>query len=141
MTVEDLYSMAEERQVGVYAFNMSDEMPALSLQHEDGSCDIALNMDLVSCSAEEMELLGHEMGHCVTGSFYNRYSPFDLKQRHENRADRWEIRTILPYDDMLRAMRSGLTTPWDLAERFHVTERLVRKAYDYYTGPCGLTFA
>lgn len=140
MTVNDLYSMAEEDKIGVYAFDLGDDMPALSVEHEDGSCDIALNMDFVSCSAEEIELLGHEMGHCELGAFYNRYSPFDVKQRHENRADRWAITRILPYKDMLAAMRAGYTECWQLAQRFNVTERMIRKAYNYYTGPCGLSF-
>ena len=141
MKVDDLYSMAEEHQIGVYAFEMGDDIPALSVENTDGSCDIALNLDFVSCSADEIELLGHEMGHCMTGAFYNRYSPFDVKQRHENKADRWAIRNILPYDSLLGAMRSGCTTTWALADRFNVPERFVRKAYDYYTGACGLTFA
>ena len=139
MKVVDLYSLAEDQQIGVFAFDLGD-IAALSLQHEDDSCDIALNMDVVETSAQELSLLSHELGHCVTGSFYNRYSPYDVWQRHENRADRWAIQNVLPFDDMLAAMRSGHTTLWDLAEYFGVTENMIRKAYDYYTGPCGLRF-
>lgn len=140
MTVDDLYSLAEEEQIGVYAFALG-KRPALSVQHEDGSCDIALNLDVVSTSAEETVLLAHELGHCTTGSFYNRYTPFDVRQKHENRADRWAVKHLLPFDSMLSAMRDGYTTVWDLAERFNVTPQFVKTAYDYWTGPAGRVFA
>jgi hypothetical protein len=140
MTVEDMYSMAEDSQIGIYAFDLGDEMPALSVQHPDWSCDIALDMDHVDDTATEAALLSHELGHCMTGSFYDETSPFDIRQRHENRADRWAIKTMLPYEDILSAMRSGCTECWQLASHFDVTEEFIRKAYDYYTGPCGLCF-
>lgn len=140
MTVEDLYSMAEEEQIGIYAFDLGD-MPALSVQHEDWSCDIALDLNEIECTATETELLSHEMGHCMTCSFYNRYCPYDVRQRHENRADRWAILHVLPFSEMRAAMRAGYRTAWELADYFSVTEDMIRKAYEYYTGPCGLTFS
>lgn len=139
MTVADLYTMAEAEQIGIYAFDLG-ENTALSIEHDDWSCDIALNMDRIETTAEETSTIAHEMGHCMEGAFYNRYTPYDIRARHENRADRWAITHVLPYDDMLSAMRSGCTEPWELAERFTVTEDFIRKAYAYYTGPCGLTF-
>ena len=139
MTVSDLYSMAEEDDIGVYAFDLGRHA-ALSVRHEDWTCDIALDMGKIETTAEEKTLLGHEMGHCETGSFYNQYTPWDVRQRHENRADRWAITHLCPYEEMLEAMRSGITELWDLADRFTVTEDFVRMAYEYYTGPCGLSF-
>ena len=138
MTVGDLYSLAEQDDICVYAFDLG-ERPALSVQHDDGACDIALNMDFVTCEAVEKAILAHELGHCEEKAFYNRYSHFDLKQRHENRANRWAFRHVIPYEDMLSAMRSGYTSTWALAEHFDLPEDFVQQAYIYYTGPCGLT--
>lgn len=139
MTVGDLYSMAEDEQIGIYAFDLG-EITAMSIEHEDWSCDIALDLSDIDTYAEEKAYLAHEMGHCMTGSFYNRYSPFDVRQRHENKADRWAIKSVCPYAEMLEAMRDGYTTPWELADRFSVTEAFIEKAYAYYTGACGLSF-
>lgn len=140
MTIKDLYSLAEEERIGIYAFDLGD-IPALAVQHENGDCDIALNMDFVDTTSQETEYIAHEMGHCMTGSFYHRYTPYDIWKRHENKADRWAITHILPFDDMLHAMRSGYTTPWELADYFNVTESMIRKAYAYYTDTCGMTFS
>lgn len=140
MTVDDLYSLAEEEQVGIFAYDFGDDIDALSVLHDDWTCDIALNMDRVDDAATEKTLLAHEMGHCMTGSFYTRCSPFDIKQRHENRADRWAITNVIPFDEMLNAMRSGCTERWQLAYHFNVTEDMIQKAYAYYTGPAGLSF-
>ena len=139
MTVGDLYSMAEDEQIGVYAFDLG-EIAALSVEHEDWSCDIALDLSQIETYAEEKAYLAHEMGHCMTGSFYNRHSPFDVWQRHENKADRWAIKSVCPYVEMLDAMRDGYTTAWELADCFSVTEAFIEKAYAFYTGACGLSF-
>lgn len=80
------------------------------------------------------------MKHCMTGSFYNPYALYDERQRNENRANRWMFRNVLPFEEMREAMRSGIVTWWEMAERFGVTEDTVKKAYQYYTGPCGLEF-
>lgn len=139
MTTNELYSLAERQNVGVYAFRLGTRQ-GMAVQHENGDCDIALDMDMIESSAEEKTVLGHEMGHCMTGSFYNPYALYDERQRNENRANRWFFLNVLPYDDMLAAMRSGITTVWELAEHFHVTEDAIRKAYAYYTERRGLTF-
>ncbi len=139
MTTNDLYELAERKQVGVYDFRLSTR-PGLSVQHENGDCDIALDMDMIQTEAEEKTVLGHEIGHCMTGSFYNPYALYDERQRNENRANRWLFQNVLPFEEMREAMRSGIVTWWEMAERFGVTEDTVKKAYQYYTGPCGLEF-
>ena len=76
--------------------------------------------------------LSHELGHCVTGSFYNIYAAIDYRRRHENRADKWAISTLIPVDDLDDAVAQGCTEVWELAERFGVTEDFIRKAVCYY---------
>ena len=56
-----------------------------------GKCYIGIDESVMDGDALERVHMGHELRHCVTGSFYNRYTPYDLRQRHENRADKWAI--------------------------------------------------
>ena len=83
-------------------------------------------------SVQERVHLGHELGHCVTGSFYNRYAAVDCRQRHENQANRWAIQTLIPVDALDEAVAQGCTEIWELAERFGVTEDFMRKAVCLY---------
>ena len=83
--------------------------------------------------AKETVALGHELGHCVTGSFYNRYAARDVMQKHEHRADKWAIEQIVPVDELDEAVAEGHTELWDLAEQFGVTEAFMKKAVCWYT--------
>ena len=99
----------------------------------DGDCAIAIDPHKIVSEYDERNKLCHEMGHCCTGSFYNQYSDFDCRQRHENRADKWAIEKLITVDDLYSAIATGCTEVWELAEHFSVTEGFVKKAVCYYT--------
>ena len=104
----------------------------MSLALEDGGCVIGMDDSVRDGAIQERVHLGHELGHCATGSFYNIYAPLDCRQRHENRADKWAILNLIPVDDLDEAVAEGCTEVWELAERFQVTEEFVKKAVCYY---------
>lgn len=99
---------------------------------EDGFCFIAIDPSKIRSEADERSKFAHELGHCVTGSFYNQYSKFDCRQRHENRADKWAISQLITVDDLDEAVADGYCEIWELAERFGVTENVIKKAVCYY---------
>lgn len=132
MTLEDLYETAEAYHIQVDAFDLHT-CESLSLMDADGSCYVAIDPFKLTSNADEKTKLGHELGHCETGSFYNQYSPFDLRQRHENRADKWAIKKLVPKDELNAARGKGYTEVWELAEYFGVTEDFMRKAICWYT--------
>lgn len=138
-TVDDLFELAEQEKITIDAFHL-EAREALSVMDSDGHCFIAIDPLRVLCPGDYKTKLGHELGHCVLRAFYNRYSPVDSRGKCEATADRWSIRKMLPFEDMLEAMQSGYTEPWQLAEYFNVTENMIRKAYTYYTEACGLSF-
>ena len=82
--------------------------------------------------AVEKVHLAHELGHCMTGSFYSRHTAVDSRQRHENRADKWAVNHLIPVDQLDDAIAAGYTEIWELAEHFGVTEDLAKKAVCYY---------
>ena len=127
-----LLRWAEEHSVDVDFFSLP-ATSALSIQLPDGSCAVALDPNTAETDAQLATDLAHELGHCATGAFYNRYSRFDLIQKHENRADRWAIAHLIPERDMDAAIAAGDTELWQLAERFGVTEDFMKKAVCWYT--------
>jgi hypothetical protein len=86
------------------------------------------------------EAIAHEAGHCATGCTHKVSSSLDLVAKHEYKADRWAIERYLPFNDINAAVKDGHTETWDLADYFNVSEKFIRKALHYYTGPRGKHF-
>lgn len=131
-TLIALYHIAEQENIKVDCFELRNR-DALSMKDKDGLCYIAIDPLKLTGHADEKIKLAHELGHCITGSFYNRYSALDIRQKHEHRADKWAIKKLVPKDELLKAIKSGHINIWDLAEYFNVTEDFMRKAVYWYT--------
>ena len=127
----ELYNLADEHGIPVYWFDLNTA-ESLSCRLGDGNNAIAMNPWSMTTIADEKVKLAHELGHCETDSFYNRYSPFDIRAQHENRADRWAIKKLIPKDELRAAVACGYTNVWELSEIFNVTENFMKKAIEYY---------
>lgn len=132
MEVQALYEIANQQNIEVLPYPMK-ENGSMSVMLEDGTCYIGIDREKRDSSVLERVHLGHELGHCMTGSFYNIYAAIDHRQRHENRADKWAITHLIPYDDLISAANHGYTECWELAEYFGVTEDFIKKAVCYYS--------
>ena len=62
--------------------------------------------------------LVHEIGHCMTGAFYNRRSPLEIRSRCEHKANVYEAKKLLPKEEMLKAFKKGYVEARQLAEYF-----------------------
>lgn len=137
-----LYNLAEENNIDVDWVDM-EKAESLSVAIPDNTYCIAIDPWKMDTVAKETVCLAHELGHCMTGSFYNEYSPFDVIKKHENKADKWAIKKIIPKDEYVSAVSDGCTDIWLLAERFGVTEDFMKKAvclYDHGNLNTGLYF-
>lgn len=127
----DLYNLANEHGIDVYRLKLG-AAESLSVVLEDGSCAIAMDPWRMPTSADEKVKLAHELGHCATGAFYNCYAARELRQKHEQRANRWAYKKLIPEDELAEALRKGYREPWELAEYFDVPEPFLREALEYY---------
>lgn len=131
MNLIDLYEYAEQHGIDIDRFSMQ-RASSLSMPLGKGEYGIAIDPDKVNTRSEEKCCIAHELGHCETNSFYNRYTPFDVQQKHENHADKWAIRHIIPEESLNEAVSMGYTTVWELAEYFEVNEEFIKKAICLY---------
>lgn len=132
MDLMGLYRIADESNIAVDCFELK-KREALSVMDNDGTCYIAIDpLKLVSEIDEKMKL-GHELGHSVTGSFYNKFATCDIRRKHENCADKWAIAVFVSAEELDDAVADGHTELWDLAEHFGVTEEFMRKVVCWYT--------
>lgn len=133
METKALYKLAEEENITV------DHIPlhharAFSLMDEEGDCFVALDSRQFHSDAEERVALAHELGHCMRGAFYNRYSSLDSKSRHERRANVWMYRRLVSEDELHQAVTEGCVEIWELAERFNLPQDIMEAIVCYYEG-------
>ena len=131
MELSALYDFARQQNIEVIPYPMR-ENGSMSIQADNGACYIGMDARVCDGAAEERVHLGHELGHCVTGSFYSIHTAIDCRQRHENKADKWAIQALVPVEDLDAAIAGGCTELWELADRFEVTEEFIKKAICYY---------
>lgn len=131
MDNSDLYRMAEEDNISVFSFRLP-KTQSMSAVLPDGYMAIGIDLEAMTSTADERVHLGHEIGHCKTGSFYNRYSRFDVREKHERKANVYAVRCLMPLDEIICAYRHGCREIWDMAEYFNVTEDFAKYALMYY---------
>lgn len=129
--IPELYDIAQKKNITVLRYPM-EKNGSMSVMLPGGECYIGMDDSVSDGSVQERVHLSHELGHCATGSFYSLYTAVDSRQRHENRADKWSIRTLIPVEQLDQAVAEGCTELWELAERFGVTESVMKKAVCLY---------
>ena len=125
-----LYKELNAAGVRFYHWALGDE-PAATVEIGK-TYGVFMDFGSIETAAEELVLVAHEGGHICTGATHTVYSPYDLVERHENRADKWAIQKLIPKDELDLAVERGLKAPWELAEYFGVTEDFMKKAVCYY---------
>ena len=126
-TLTSLYHLAEKNGIAVDCFQLQTT-PSLSIVDETGQCHIALDPFQMESETQELLLLAHEMGHCATGAYYNRYTPFDIRQKHENRARRWAYRYLLTPEHIQEALSHGCEEVWQIADYWSLPPAFVAAA-------------
>jgi len=127
MTLIELQIRAEEQGIEISALPLQ-EIDAVSLP----AGRIAISTKRIKTQAAAKAILAHEIGHCETGSFYNIYSPFDIRAAHERRADTRSYQMLVPHDELQAAVKRGLTEVWELADEFGVPCDYMAKAMEYW---------
>ena len=111
MELQQLYDLAYEQNIPVLTYPMARN-GSMSVMLEGGRCFVGMDEALRDGGVQERVHLSHELGHCVTGSFYNIHAAVDSRRRHENRADKWAVLQLIPVDDLDDAVAQGCTELW-----------------------------
>ena len=131
----DLYIWLEKENVSLFArhlpFSNTNTKSATICLHTNKR-GVFIDYARLKTHAEKKTALAHECGHCATGTTHQLSSPLDLVGQHEYKADKWAAHRLVPPDELLKALKGGCTEPWELAERFSVTEDFIRRAEYIY---------
>ena len=99
----------------------------------NGQYGIFVDVGNISSEEEELVVIAHEGGHCMTGATHQVASDFDLIEQHETKAWRWAILHTITPEELETAVAEGYTDIWSLAEHFGVTEAFMRKTVCFYS--------
>lgn len=127
-----LYRIAEQNEI-IIEEDCPKNLVSLSLCFPNQTMLISLS-DLSQAPADttRLECFAHELGHCMTGSFYRGHSPFELRAKHEYTANKWAINKLIPFPSLVRAAKDGCRERYQFAEYFGVSESFIQKAVDYH---------
>ncbi len=127
MSTDELLLYAENHGHTVIYANLG-QTKAFSVDY----CGSFIALDKSLSGVEEKELAAHELGHREYGGSYNRFSQYDIKEKSENRANKWAYYKLVPPGELRAALRKGIVEHWELADLFDVSCDFMFNAMDYY---------
>ena len=130
MDKDELYELAKEKGYKIVRFPLPATR-SLSVC-KDGKCCIGLDTEIHGI--EELIKLAHEYAHCETGTFYQEDSDWITKAKCEYKANKWMYQHLVPFEELLKAVHSGITNVWDLADYFGISQEIMEKAINNYFG-------
>ena len=86
---------------------------------------------------EEYTVAIHERGHFLSGAFYTPYSPYQLREQCEYRADKAAALRYIPVDVLRKKLAEGLSD-WELADYFNVQPEFLQRVYTIYREHLGI---
>lgn len=127
----ELYEIAEKSGTEIICCELP-KTRSVSVRTAAGRCYIGIDPLEIETTAQERVHIAHEIGHCETLAFYNAYSPLEIREKQETKADRWAVARLVPVRELTEALKHGIKEIWDLAEHFDVTEEFMLKAIEIY---------
>ncbi len=126
----DVYNKISDEKIEVIYYDMRTYDAATV--EINGNYGIFIDRNKIKNSHDEFMALSHEYGHCKSGATHKLYSPYQLIEQHENRANRAAVREILPYEKLINAVNKGNTEVWQIAEYLDMPEEFIKMAIDLY---------
>ncbi len=134
----DFYDYCTSNDVDVIPF---DRLPAMAATvRYQGFYSVGINFSKVQSIRTLRTVLMHESGHLHTGALHKVYSPYQIIQQSEYRADADSFQRYLPPEEIRHAMEHGFCSPCELAEYFDLDESYIKKALHYWTECRGVNF-
>lgn len=134
--VEEFYMEILNNDIDVINFVFqNNKVGAMSVCNNFNQYLIAIDEKSCDSSADVKSKLYHEFGHCKTDAFYNLFSPNQVKQKCEYRADRYVAQNKITKEKIEYASKKeGCTEAWEFAEYFNVTVDYMKRILKIHYG-------
>lgn len=81
---------------------------------------------------ERKEVLAEELGHYYYDATYKFDSSLQLVSKQERKAKKWSYGTLVPFEELKKAIKNGMTEIYSLAEYFDVSNIFMSKCLVFY---------
>ena len=126
-----MYEIAQQEDIIVEFFNFAQPLEGIYIVNSDLPIVIGLNSSLKNNTPLLRSVMAEELGHhftsvgsCVPQQFYN-YNYRCRINKCEYKALKWAALYLIPLNKLLNAIKCGISTIWELAEFFNVTDEMV----------------
>ena len=127
----ELFTLAESEGIAIEWWDFNPPLEAVYWAMPELPPVIGLSYVVSSNQAHLREVLAEELGHHFTSvghalphTFFH-YRDRLLVSKSEYHAIRWAANYLIPQHKLQKAMECGITTRWELAEHFNVTEQMM----------------
>lgn len=130
--MDKMLSIAEEQGIIVQYHDFTQPTQGVYWEEPGMPPIIGLSKALIETSSLLRCIMAEELGHHFTcsGTYFTRkfyhYTSGMTLSKVEYKALRWAANYLIPENDLLDVVCSGLFEPWEIAEHFNVTEEIAR---------------
>mgnify|MGYP002347423947 FL=1 len=131
MVTEELYSLAERKNIGINFFRIRKKGFTTKL---NGNYEIGLSIEVLASQIQEKEALAEELAHCLTGTVYqftwitSHVGQLNIAKA-ENKAQKTAAALLVPLE---RLKELSYLSVAEIAEELNVSEKIVSTAIEYY---------
>ncbi len=93
---------------------------------------ILYNSKNIPSLKEKKEVLAEELGHYYYDATYKFDSNLQLVSKQERKAKKWAYNMLVPFEELKKAIRNGITEIYSLAEYFDVSNLFMSKCLVFY---------
>lgn len=125
----DLYTIASENGITVDNIKLQkNKSLSVRIQNRDY---IGIDENAMQNTADARTHLAHELGHCMTGAFYNIGADIITRRKAEYKAEKWAVLKCVPKVELSVLLKQGYSN-YELAEHFGISETLIKTAIKFY---------
>lgn len=135
METISLYNILEDENI-YYTNHALRNSNGMIAQYNDLTT-IIVDEDKIQDTSSMNTVLVQELGHYYSGSYYKTYSPYELIEKLEFKADKRAWQKFFPYNKIKELMKKGLTTVTQIAEYYNVEVPYMARCLNYYYNQYG----
>lgn len=128
--LEEIYKKIDAEEIELFGYNMAS-CNAATIEIND-NYGIFIDENKLETKEDEFLALAHEYGHCKSGTTHKLYSPYQLIEQHENKANRAAVHEFLPIELIFDAFEHNYFAYWEIAEYLEMPEPFVIMAIEIY---------
>lgn len=128
--IDKMMSLADDEGINIRYVNFSPPLQGLYCCESALPPVIFISKAITKSSSLFACVLAEELGHhfttigdCIPKSYYS-YADRMKVDKMEYKALRWAANYLIPENELLDVLKSGLFEPWELADHFNVTDEM-----------------